>query len=92
MKKYRPEDVTALSEMTMTLSKLKLPKRWDPEELEEEIVAIENEYRCTINKSTRKSSVVKVGGAHYTDIIRSELLHKGVHTTTGNLIKVMSEC
>ena len=46
MKKYRPDDVTAIEEVTPKLSKLKLAKGQDPEELEDEIVAIENEYRC----------------------------------------------
>ena len=50
-KKYRPDDVTALAETTRKLLKLGSAKGQDPEELEDEIVAIENEYRCTINES-----------------------------------------
>ena len=53
MKKYRPDDVTALAEMTTKLSKLKLTKGQDPKELEDEITTIENEYRCTIGESTQ---------------------------------------
>ena len=37
MKKYRPDDVTALAEITTRLSKLKLAKGQDPEELEDKI-------------------------------------------------------
>ena len=37
MKKYRPDDVTALAEMTTKLSKLKLKKGQDPEELEDDL-------------------------------------------------------
>ena len=59
----------ALAEMTMKLSKLKLTKGQDPGELEDEIAAIENEYRCTIDESTWKVFVVKAGGAHYVDVI-----------------------
>ena len=49
MKKYRSDDVTALAEMTTKLSKLKLAKGQDPEELQAEITAIKNEYRCMID-------------------------------------------
>ena len=45
IKKYRPDDVTALAEMATKLSKLKLTKKQDLEDLENEITAIENEYR-----------------------------------------------
>jgi len=69
MKKYRQDDVTALAEMTTKLSKLKLTKGQDPKELEDEIAAIENEYRCKIDESTRKAFVVKAGGADYVDVI-----------------------
>lgn len=92
MKKYRPDDVTALAEMTTKLSKLKLKKGQDPEELEDEIAAIENEYRCTIDESTRKAFVVKAGGALYADVIRSETIRKGTHTTADDLVEAMSEC
>ena len=54
MKKYRPDDVTALAETTTKLLRLKLAKRQDPEELENEITAIENKYPCTIVRSTQK--------------------------------------
>ena len=40
MKKYRSDDVTALAEVTTKLSKLKLDKGQDPEELEDEIAEI----------------------------------------------------
>ena len=43
-KKYKPDDVTALAEMTTKLSNLKLSKKQDPEDLEDAIAAIENEY------------------------------------------------
>ena len=69
MKKYRPDDVTALAEMTTKLSKLKLTKGQDPEELEDEIAVIENEYRYTIDESTRKVFVVKAGSKHYANVI-----------------------
>ena len=38
LKKYRPDDVTALAEMTTKLTKLKLGKNQNPEELEDDIV------------------------------------------------------
>ena len=69
MKKYRPDNVTTLAETTTKISKLKLAEKQDPEELEYEIVAIESEYRCTIDKSMQKACVVKAGGAHYADMI-----------------------
>ena len=82
----------ALTEMTTELLKLKLAKRQNQEELEDKIAAIENEYRCTIGESMEKSFVVKAGGAHYADVIQSELLYKGAHTNTGDLIKAISKC
>ena len=82
----------ALAEMTMKLSKLNLSKGQDPEELEDEIAAIENEYRCTIDESTQHAFVVKAGGAHYADTIQSESLRKGVHTTADIFIEAMSKC
>ena len=66
---------------------MKLAKGQDLEELEDEIVAIENEYRCTIDESTHTLFVVKAGGAHYTDVTRSETLHKGTHTTAEDLVE-----
>ena len=54
MRKYRPDDVTALADMTTKLLKLKLAKGQDSEELEDEIAAIENEYLYKIDKSRQK--------------------------------------
>lgn len=90
-KKYKPDDVTALAEMTTKLSKLKLSKKQDPEDLEDAIAAIENEYRCTIDEKTRRAFVVKAGGTFYSDVIRSETLRKGVHTTAEDLVEAMSK-
>ena len=56
------------------------------------ISAIENEYRCTIDESTRKAFVVKASGAHYADVIRSVTLSIGTHTTADDLVEAMSEC
>ena len=36
--------------------------------------------------------MVKLGGAHYADVILSELLCKGAHTTTEDLDEPMSKC
>ena len=36
--------------------------------------------------------MVKAGGTHYSDVIRSETLRKGVHTTAEDLVEAMSEC
>ena len=69
MKKQMPDDVLVLDEMTTKLSKFELVKRQDPEELENEIVGIENEYWCTINGSIRNAFVVKTGGKQYADVI-----------------------
>ena len=44
LKKYRPDDMTALADITTKLSKLKLGKIYGPKDLEDNIAAIENEY------------------------------------------------
>ena len=52
-KRYRLDDVIVLAETTPKLSKLKLTKKQDPDEIKDEIAVIENEYRCAIDESTR---------------------------------------
>ena len=47
--------MTTLAEMTTKLSKLNLAEQQDLEELEDEIAAIINEYRGTIDKSTQNN-------------------------------------
>ena len=69
MKKYRTDDVTALSKIITKLSKLKLKKKDNPEELEDDITAIKSEYRSLINKKTKHDFVVKAAGKNYADII-----------------------
>ena len=41
---------------------------------------------------TQKVFVVKSGGSHYADMIHSQLLHKGAHTTSEDLDEAMSKC
>jgi hypothetical protein len=41
-----------------------------------------------IDESTQKAYVVKAGGAHYADVIQSELLRTGAHTATEDLSKL----
>ena len=92
MKTHRPEYVPALAYISTILSKLKLDKKINPEELEDESMTIENEYRCTIDRSIQaKIFVVKAESAQYTDVIWSESLCKGAHTTVENLIEAMSK-
>ena len=78
LKKYMVDNVTALADMTTKLSKLKLGKNESPEDLEDDIAAIENEYRCDIDKKARKACVVKAAGKYYADVIRHEILKKRV--------------
>ena len=47
-KKYRLDDVVALAKMITKLSKLKMGKNDNPEDIEDDIAAIENDYRCVI--------------------------------------------
>ena len=69
MKKYRPDNMTALVEMTMKPSKLKMGKNDDPGDLKDDIASRENEYRCKIDEKTRKEFLVKAAGKYYADII-----------------------
>ena len=69
MKKYRPDGVMALAKVTTKLSKLKMGKNDDPEDLEDDIAAMENEYHCQIDEKTRKAFVVKAAGKYYADVI-----------------------
>ena len=68
MTKYRQDDVMALAEMTTKLSKLKMGKNRDPEDLEDDIAAIQNEYCCDIDEKIRKAFAVKATGKYYADI------------------------
>ena len=61
--------MTALADMTRKLLKLQLGKNQNPEELDDDIAAIENEYRCEIDEKTRKAFVVKAAGKHYAQCI-----------------------
>ena len=81
MKKYRLDNVTALAEMTTKLSKLKMEKNDDPEDLKDDIAEIKNEYRCEIDKKIRMAFVVNSAGKHYADVIYQETLQKGTCVT-----------
>ena len=90
-KKYRPDNVTSLADMTMTFFKLKLRKNDDPEDLEDDIAATKNEYCCQIDEKERKAFMVEAAEKYYADVIRNDTLRKGSSMTTEDPIEVMSE-
>ena len=77
--------------MTTKLTKLKLGKNYNPEDLEEDIAPIKNDYRCQIDKKIRKALVVKAAGKYYANVIRNETLRKGSSMTAEDLIETMSK-
>ena len=77
--------------MTTSLSKLRMGKNDDPEDLKDDIAAIENEYCCNIDGKTRKVFVVKTAGKYYADVIQHKTLRKGTGLTAEDLIEAMSE-
>ena len=79
------------SKMTVKLSKLKLGKNDNPKDPNNDIAAIENQYRCQIDEKTQKALVVKAAGKYYADIIRQETLKKGTGVTAEDLIQAMSD-
>ena len=91
LKKYRPDDMTALAYMTTKLSKLQLGKNQNPEELVDDITAIENEYRCEIDEKTRNAFMVKAVGKHYAQCIQAETIRVGTSVTAEDLIEAMRE-
>ena len=64
-----PDDVTAPAKMITKLSKLELRKNDNPEDLDDVIMTIENQYRCQIDEKKRKAFVVKATGKYYAGVI-----------------------
>ena len=68
-KKYGSDDTLAIAETTTKLSKLKLKKEDDPEDLEDNIAVIEAQLGCTLNEQQTITTIVRAAGKHYTGVI-----------------------
>ena len=58
-----------IAEMTTKLSKLKLKKEDDPEDLEDNIAAIEAQFGCTVDEQQMIATILSAAGNHYTEVI-----------------------
>ena len=94
MKKFKPTDTLAVAEQTKKLMKLKLGKDQDPDELGNEIAALESQYGSILAEKEKVVAVVNAVGAIYADTILQEATNldaKGEVTTADALIEAMSE-
>ena len=94
MKKFKPTDTLAVAEQTKKLMKLKLGKDQDPDELGNEIAALESQYGSILAEKEKVAAVVNAAGAIYADTILQEAKNldaKGETTTADALIEAMSE-
>ncbi len=92
VKEYKPDDTMAEMEMEKALSKLSLGKKKDPNDINDEISAIECRYKIDPTKSKKKAQISRIGGAQYASIISiTQMIHrsKGVELTCEKLLEEM---
>ena len=68
-KKYRLDDTLAIAEMTTQLSKLKLKKEDEQEDLEDNMAAFEAQFGFTVNQQLMIATIVRAAGKHYTGVV-----------------------
>ena len=69
LKEYEPEDMMAEMEMELALNKLKLGPSKDPNDLLNELAAIECRYLLELTDSKKKAQVMRLGGKVYASVI-----------------------
>ncbi len=61
VKEYKPDDTMAEMEMQSTLNKLTLGKKKDPNDINDELLAIECRYKIDLTESKKKAQVLLMG-------------------------------
>ena len=92
VKEYKPDDTMAKMEMEKSLKKLSLSKKKDPNNLNNELSAIECRYKLDLTKSKKKVQIFRIGGAQYASIISTTQMiyrSKGVELTCETLLEEM---
>jgi hypothetical protein len=92
MKEYKPDDTRAEMEMEKALSKLSLGKNKDPNDINNEISAIECRYKIDLTESKKKVQIFRIGTAQYASIISTTQMiyrSKGVELTCEKLLEEM---
>jgi hypothetical protein len=92
VKEYEPDDTMAKMEMEKALSKLTLGKKKDPNNLLNEMSAIECRYKIDLTESKKKPQVFHIGGAQHSSIISmTQMIYnsKGVELRCNKLLKEM---
>lgn len=93
-KKYKPKDVMADAEQMEKLMKLEVGPRQDPDELGDQIAAIENEYGSQLDEKQKIAAVVKAAGRLYAAEINSttnRITTGGGTVTAEDLIEACNE-
>jgi hypothetical protein len=92
VKEYKPDDMMAKIEMEKALNKLSLGKTEDPNDLNNELSAIECSYKLDLTKSKKKVQIFRIGGAQYESIFSTTQMTyrlKGEELTCEKLLKEM---
>jgi hypothetical protein len=92
VKEYKPDDTMAKMEMEKALSKLTLNKKKDPNNINDELSAIECRYKIDLSESKKKAQVLRIGGAQYSSVIATTQMiykSKGADLTCKKLLEEM---
>ena len=83
LKEYKPEDTMAEMEMELALNKLKLGPSKDPNDLLNELAAIECRYSLELTDSKKKAQVMRLGGKVYASVIATTTM---IHRSQGKVL------
>jgi hypothetical protein len=92
VKEYEPDDTMAEMEMENALNKLTLSKKKDPNDINDELSAIECRYKIDLTESKKKAQVLRIRGAQYASVIATTTMiykSKGTNLTCENLLEEM---
>ena len=83
LKEYEPEDTMAEMELKLALNKLKLGPSKDPNDLLNELAAIECRYSLELTDSKKKAQVMRLGGKVYASVIATTTM---IHRSQGKVL------
>ncbi len=92
VKEYKPDDTMAKMEMEKSLKKLSLSKKKDPNNLNNELSAIECRYKLDLTELKKKVQIFRNGGAQYaSNITTNQVIYrsKDEEPTCEKLLEVM---
>jgi hypothetical protein len=92
LKEYEPEDTMAEMEMEAALEKMKLDPKKDPNNLNDELAAIECKFSIEMSNSKKKAQVLRLGGVNYAGVIATTQMiyrEKGKELQASTLLEEM---